>query len=1186
MKDTFHPTVTEEISTPLSIALFGVMEVRVHGTPLAHLRSRQSLWLLALLTLRHPRPSGREWLAGTLWPNSEPSRALSNLRVALSELRSALGSERHRIISHNTTELSLDLTAAEVDVLKFDAAIANGQHQALSQAVSLYRGPLLQACFEEWVVPEREERDSNCLQALLRLAEAAVQIRDHATAMNYYRWATRLDPLADAPRRGWMEALAKSGDTNAALQVYREFRDSLRRDDPYAIPDEQTTALYNRLRVEMRVRVGAPVAIPASPSSPRTRRGYIPQSVTELLGREEERTAVASRLRNCRLVTLIGMGGIGKTRLALAVAEDCVDEYADGVWFVRLEALMESERVIQQIASLFRRQAEPNRPLQESVAEHLRDKRLLLVLDNCEHLLEATAQVVAHLLRECEGVYILATSREPLAITGERAWAVPALKVPRFEDLSGDPLALVERIGRVGSVKLFIERAQAARDAFVLNETNARWVAQICCRVEGIPLALELAAARVRVLTLEQIASRLDDELTLLTGANRAAVSRQQTMRATLDWSYTLLADAGRLLLGRLSVFTGGWTLEAAEQVCAGAGVEERDVLNLLTSLVDKSLILFEQQDFTVGRYRLLEMVRQYAAERLQAGGEAEQVRTRHRNWFLDLAEAAEPHLQGTEQASWLQQLETEHDNLRVALAFCDTQTQGAQAGLRLAGALFRFWEIRGDFNEGRAALGKTLEREGAQEATPARAKALNGSGALAYRQGDFASARSLTQESLAIHKALGDQGGYAISLNNLGNVASAQGDFAEARTLHVESLAIRREIGDRQGVAGSLNNLGIVARNLGDYGVTRASYEEALGINRATGNRSWEANNLSNLGIVAQIQGDRIAAQTHYERSLAIRREIGDRRGIANSLHSLGDVTQLHGDFTAAQSYYEQSLAIRREIGDRQGIANSLNHLGIVALNSGEYAVARARSEESLTIQREIGDRQGIANSLHSLGIVAQNQGDFAEARTLHEESLAIRREVGDRWGIATSVSSLGDVAQLQGDYIAAQAHYEGSLAIRRELGHRQGIVNSLNQLGHIAKEQDAYPIARALYAESLTIQRDIGDRLGIATALEALMALISAETLPAATPAETEEVSCKIGVRLRGAARLWGAAVALREEIGASLPPGEQEEHARTVTALRRALGEEAFSQAWGEGRSMGMTAAIALALEQNGD
>ncbi|MCW3051491.1 MAG: hypothetical protein JWN14_661, partial [Chthonomonadales bacterium] len=809
-------TAQEAPSAPLILTLFGPMQVLVDGHSLPRLRSRKGIWILALLALRHDRPVEREWLAGLCWPDMETSQAFANLRPILSELRSGLGSQKERLQSPDRHTLRLDLTGASVDVRDFDAAIERGRPSDLERAAALYRGPLLEGCMEEWVFPERHLREHRCLQALEELGHVALFVGDHGKAIGIYRRMVSIDPYWEAARRGWMEALARSGDTNAALQVYRELVELLRA-DPQATPDEQTTALYQRLRGEARQRSSSlRTTEPVTEAIPIV-SGYLPHPLTDLVGREDECLEVAACMRRSRLVTLTGLGGIGKTRLAITVASEVVPEYTDGAWMVALEAVSDNKMVVPQIASVLGVKEASGQTLLERVTEHLRTKRLLLVLDNCEHLLEASAQAVDHLLHEAAGLRILATSREALGITGETAWAVPALPAPDPHHLPQTGSTLRRVLMGYESVQLFVERAQSIQKSFALTGENAPAVARICFQLEGIPLAIELAAARVKALTVEQIAARLDDHLNLLTGGSRTAMSRQQTLRATLDWSYALLSEWEQTVLRRLSVFSGGWTLEAAEAVCAGDGIPSRQVLDLLTVLVDRSLVAYEERDpETGGRYRLLEMVRQYALERLKASEEAAAVGERHSRWFLALAQEMDVHLTQADQGGGMRCLEREHSNLRSALDRCGTDA--AELGLQIAAALVRFWYISGRYSEGRKYLQQALGQERTQEVTALRAKALNGAGALAYRQGDYEATQTFYEESLRMRKQLGDLRWVAESLNNLANVAHFRGDYETVKASYQETLQIFTELGDRRNMAWSLNGLGTVTETLGDY--------------------------------------------------------------------------------------------------------------------------------------------------------------------------------------------------------------------------------------------------------------------------------------------------------------------------------------------------------------------------------
>jgi predicted ATPase/class 3 adenylate cyclase len=720
-----------------------------------------------------------------------------------------------------------------------------------------------------------------------------------------------------------------------------------------------------------------------------THPNNLPQQLTSFIGREKEIVEIEALLARTRVVTLTGSGGSGKTRLGLQVAADSLARYPDGAWFVELAALSEPGLVTQTVASVLGLKEAAGEPIIRTLTEHLKHKQLLLLLDNCEHLVDACATLADVVVRQCPGVRVLATSREALGITGEQTYRVPSLSLPdRKQAPTPQSLSIYE------SVQLFIDRALLVRSDFQVSNQNAPALASLCCQLDGIPLAIELAAARVRSLSVEEIDGKLDQRFSLLTGGSRIALPRQQTLRSLIDWSFDLLREPEKLFLQRLSVFAGGWTLAAAEAVCAGEGIEQGDVLDLLTSLADKSLVVPEQKDAQT-RWRLLETVRQYARDRLEDSGGGAAIHVRHRDYYLALAEEADPKLRGAEQAGWLRRLEEEHENLRVGLAWSLAEGE-PRGGLRLCGALQRFWGTRGHFSEGRQWCTRVLGKAGAEERTRERAYVLNAAGVL----------------------------------------ANLQGDYPAARALHEQSVAIRRVVGDRFGMAGSLGNLGIVALNQGDYPAARALYEESLAIVRELGDRSGIAKSLCNLGNVAQEQGDYPAARTLHEESLAIHRELGDRSGIATSLGGLGIVAFEQGDYPAARALYEQSLAIERELEDRFGIASSLCALGSVALYQGDYPTARALLEESLAMRRELGARLGISISLVNLGNVALHQGDHPAARALYEESLAIFREIGERWGIPYSLEGLAAVVASLRDSLRAARIWGATERLRAEIG------------------------------------------------------------------------------------------------------------------------------------------------------
>jgi non-specific serine/threonine protein kinase len=557
-------------------------------------------------------------------------------------------------------------------------------------------------------------------------------------------------------------------------------------------------------------------------------RTNLPRVLTSLIGREREQEVVCRLLGEAALVTLVGPGGVGKTRLALQVAARLRTDYPDGAWLVSLTPLADPALVPGAVTQVLGLREESERPLPATLAGYLQDKRLLLVLDNCEHLVAACAALASMLLQVCPRLCLLATSREALGVSGERRYRVPPLTAPDPRH----PLP-VDLVGRYEAVRLFVARAQERQPAFALSARNARAVAAVCTRLDGIPLA---------------IAERLAARFRLLTGGPRDAPARQRTLRATMDWSWDLLVAPQQFLLRRLAVFgAGGWTLATAEAVCAEEGIEAQAVLDLLDGLVNKSLVQLSERE-PAARYGVLETVLQYAAERLAVDGAA--WRDRHLAWCVSLAEEAALALAGSAQGAWLARLEAEHDNLRAALRWAGERGAG-DLGLRLAGALWRFWKLRGYLSEGRGWLEAVLAGDPAP--TAARGAALHGAGALALDQGAHARARKLLEESLALGRALDDRQRVAAALNSLGNLAFRLGEYRRAGDAYEQNLALQRELADRWGIAASLNNLGLVAQRQGEYGRAAALYEESLALKRAVGDTRAAALTLNNLGQLAR---------------------------------------------------------------------------------------------------------------------------------------------------------------------------------------------------------------------------------------------------------------------------------------------------------------------------------------------
>lgn len=646
----------------------------------------------------------------------------------------------------------------------------------------------------------------------------------------------------------------------------------------------------------------------------------LPRRLTPFVGRDRELAELQALVASSPLVTLTGPGGVGKTRMALQVALAVINEFPDGVWLVELGKVSDETLVAHSIATALSVAEQPGRDLQDTLVEYLRNRRLCLVLDNCEHLLGPVAETAYAILRGTD-TRVLATSREALGVEGERAFPVASLALPgRHATVGADDAA------RFDAIRLFVDRATAAQPAFALSDGNVGTVVQLCRRLDGMPLALELAAARVRALPIDEIAARLDDRFRLLTGGSRAAVPRHQTLRATIDWSHDLLSEDERVVFRRLAVFAGGFSLPAAEDVAAGDSVAGEDVLDILTRLVDKSLVNTDT-DSGEARFTMLETVRQYAGEKLMTEPELESVFSRHRDWYVALVERAKAaFFGGPPPVKWLATFDREHDNLRTALEWSGATAGGAAAGLRLAAGLWRYWEIRGFVIEGRQWLERML-RATDGEVSLLRANALTGAGMLAHIQGDFPAAVSFQEQSLALHRQAGNQASIGAALHNLANEMVEVGDHERARQLYDEGLAIARSMGDVHGAAaGLLDTADAVARQ--SYPEAEQLYDEAIGTFEQFGDRWGVALALDKKALAAARSEQFSVANELHRRSLAISRDMGDERGVGRTLSHIADVALLDGDTAAAADLRRQSLRIRMAVQDLPGVARELEKL------------------------------------------------------------------------------------------------------------------------------------------------------------------------------------------------------------------------------------------------------------------
>lgn len=703
---------------------------------------------------------------------------------------------------------------------------------------------------------------------------------------------------------------------------------------------------------------------------PQLRRpNNLPTPPTPLIGREKELSTTSPLLlqKQTRLLTLTGPGGSGKTRLALEVAIKLTDNFANGVFFVPLDSVRDANLVLPTIAATLGVKEVGGRPLSDSLKDFLRDKQLLLALDNFEQVV-AAAPVVSELLAACPEISVLVTSRVPLRIRGEHEFPVLPLALPDPKHMPN-----LEALSQYGAVHLFIERALAVKPDFTVTNSNAPEIAEICSRLDGLPLAIELAAARIRTMPPNAILGQMEKRLGFLTGGARDLPARQRTLRDAIAWSYDLLDEDEAKLFRSLSVFVGGCSMKAAEAVCNADGTV--GIMNGVESLVAKNLLRTVE---TKGESRvlMLETIREFALERLAVSDEETDAQRTCADYFVELAVNAEPAFFGPQEASQMQRLDRELGNLRATLGYLRDHGETEKA-LRMGGALRRFWLMRGYLSEGRMWLNAALALPATSTGSKARAHALYGAGVLAEVQGDPKAAATLVEQSLSIARELGDQKGMADSLGLLGEIAwTVDSNPAKARSLYDESLTIARKIQEKHRMTFALEGLGRLALIQGDFETARASFAE----------------------------------------DLAISREIGDKRATATALEALGDVSIMNGDYASAQVPYEEALGLFRELEDRLRIADLLMDLGEVACREGDLTTAQSLAEQSMVIYRELNAKRGIATALAYLGDVAYRRGDFENAKAFYKESLVLRSESQNKYGIADSFERLAEVALAQG--------------------------------------------------------------------------------------------------------------------------------------------------------------------------
>jgi predicted ATPase len=888
------------------------------------------------------------------------------------------------------------------DLEEFQAAVeqanASQDGPALAAALERWSGDVLpEDAFEPWAQRHAHRIAEWRTTLVMKLVEDALVERDPFTAVALLTPVVAANPLHEPVHRAMMQALAGAGRRAEALVLFERLRTVLQQ-ELAAEPEPATRQLYRELLADG----GRDTGSARLHNLPRATN--LPVQVTELVGRRRELEETARILTSTRMLTLTGPGGAGKTTLAIELARQHVARCRDGVFLVELAALADGDLIVEEVAeALGLRLATRQAPVDSLVAQ-LRNRELLIVLDNCEHLIDACAGTVTELLQGCPEVSILATSREPLRVAGEVSWLTPSLAVPDPEHIGS-----AESMAGVASLQLFVMRAAAAAPGFALTDDNAAQVAEICYRLDGMPLALELAAACVPVLSPQQIAARLGDALTLLSRGRRATITRQQTLAATLTWSHDLLADEERVLFRRLAVFAGSFTLEAVEGVCADDLGPAR-ALGALGRLVDTSLVLAESHGDTT-RYRLLETVRQYATERLRVAGEESTFRTRHCDWYVEFAEARDPELSTSVEVAPAS-LDVEQGNLRVALAWA--LGHEPPLALRLAVALWRYWLARSFFAEGGQWLETVLAAVPDQSAL--RGRALLALAVLDLRRGSGRRLAEIGSEAVDAHRALRDHTGLALALHADGVLAYMRGQWNESwqRSLEAREVALDGGLDEVEAASAHLQAMVLLGR--GELAAGRVAFQHARAALAKVPQPRQPFFTPLMLGYAVEGAGTS-SPRLYFEETVLTGPRINARQAQGYALCNLAYLARLAGDVDEARTFVGEAVSMFRTLGDRDGEALALNHLGCLHRVGAEYRAGRAALEHSLRLRRDIGDRRAIGLTLCNLGVLTAAEGDSARGLLLLHDALAGFRDTEDAPGRVGASLSIASVHAEAGD-------------------------------------------------------------------------------------------------------------------------------------------------------------------------
>ncbi len=962
----------------LSISLLGSFQATSNEKPITQFRTKSVQALFIYLVCEAERPHPREALMELLWPGMPQTSAQANMRQTLYRLRKLIpevkGKEGDTAVPFLLTDRQTIQVNPDADYTLDVAAFAASEP---AQAIALYRGDFLvdfylpdSEAFEEWVASRRADYRRRVLAMMEGETAVHLQNANYDAAIQLAQQQLNIDNLREISHRQLMEAWARNGRRQEALSHFDTLRQLLQ--DELAIePEPETITLIAAIRAGELSRTpasAAPQSVPSDNGSEKPRHN-LPQRLTSFVGREKEIAAITDLITQNRLVMLTGVGGIGKTNLCLQVGRKVLDLFPDGVWLVELAPIADPALVAKTAANTlglreslerslisFARETQESeqRSILQILLDYLQEKECLLILDNCEHVIEAAAQFVNTLLQATTGVKVLASSREALGVPGEIPFRVPPLSVPDVHQL-----AVVNEWQQFDALTLFAERATAVSPEFQVTEDNFPSLVQICRRLDGIPLALELAAARVSVLSTAQIAARLDNRFRLLTGGSRTALPRQQTLRALIDWSWELLTETEQMLLQRLSVFAGGMSLEAVEAVCAGDGLDPYDLVDLLSELVRKSLVLSRREQGQPIRYHLLETIRQYAQERLVMAGQGATYRQRHLDYFMTWAKRAEPELTGPDQARCLHRLEKELDNMRAALNWA--RETDCAAGLQLIMACWRFWE-RSFVREGEMWLAQLMAN--ATSLAPAvEAKALQVWALFYFELFKREEARLLFEKSFALYQSLQDE---TEIINSLRYLALFRG-WVEGQTALLDLLPRLRKPGYELQLAETLSWLGYYTAEQNNYEQANAFLQESVALFREMGHLAGLADVLRWAGQYAIWQGNFEAARLSLEESLALQKQLGTR-SIFGSLQTLGFLHLRLGNYPQAIQYLNESLALTQQSGTIAVGYWTYIFLGYVHLRLGELEKAQQVFSKSLKQFYDVQEHIGIVFTLEGV--------------------------------------------------------------------------------------------------------------------------------------------------------------------------------------------------------------------------